>query len=263
VSARPLILGYHALSSTWRAQLAVPEDVLRGQLAFLARRGYVGLTFAEAERRRVERTLPARTVVVTFDDGYASTLRAAPVLSEAGFPGTVFVVTRFADSGEPLSWPGIEEWATQETRDELRPLRWPDVERLAEAGWEVGSHTVSHPLLTAVDDDRLDDELVSSRRAIESRLGSCVSLSYPYGVADERVAAAAGRAGYRAACALSFTHLVDEPLRRPRTGLSAADTGVRLRLQVSRLGQRARRGAPARLARGLHRRRDWLPSATP
>jgi peptidoglycan/xylan/chitin deacetylase (PgdA/CDA1 family) len=258
-SGRPLILGYHAVSSTWPAQLAVPEAVLRVQLGRLAQRGYVGLTLAEAERRRSERTLPSRTVVVTFDDGYASTLRAVPILEELGFPATLFVVTRFIDTDEPLSWPGIEQWTTSDTRDELRPVCWRDLERLLEAGWEIGSHTVSHPLLTAVDDERLLDELVASRRAIEARLGSCASLSYPYGVADDRVAAASERAGYSVACALTFTHLVDEPFRRPRTGLSAADTGVRLWLKISGLGQRARRGAPARLARKLHRRRDWLP----
>jgi peptidoglycan/xylan/chitin deacetylase (PgdA/CDA1 family) len=241
----------------------VSEAVLRAQLQRLVDAGYVGLTITEAERRRSDGTLPARTLVVTFDDGYASTLRAQPILADLGLAGTLFVVTRFVDGDGPLSWPGIEEWTAPDTRDELRPVRWADLERLAEAGWEIGSHTVSHPLLTTVDDDRLQEELVESRRLIAARLGRCDSLSYPYGVADERVAAAAERTGYTVACALSFTHLVDEPYRRPRIGLSAADTGVRLRLQLSTLGQRARRGAPARLARRLHRRRGWLPTGTP
>ena len=259
---RPLVLGYHAVSSTWRAQLAVPEAALRSQLARLKSRGYVGLTMAEAERRRGDGSLPARTVVVTFDDGYASTLRALPILAELGFPATVFIVTRFVESGEPLRWAGIEEWQAAGELDELRPLRWSDLEALAAAGWEVGSHTHSHPLLTAVDDQRLRHELETSRSAIAARLGSCDSLSYPYGVADERVARATEGCGYSVACALTFTHLVDEPFRRPRTGLSGTDTGLRLWLQVSDVGQRARRGPTARLARSLHRRRSWLPSGS-
>jgi peptidoglycan/xylan/chitin deacetylase (PgdA/CDA1 family) len=260
--AEPLVLGYHAVSSRWQSQLAVPEVVLRAQLTLLARRGYVGLTLADAERRRVEGSLPLRSVVVTFDDGYASTVRAVPIMAELGFPGTVFVVTRFVDSGERLCWHGIEHWLGPETRDELRPLGWAEIEALAERGWEIGSHTATHPLLTAVDDDRLTHELRDSGSAIAERLGSCTSLSYPYGIADERVVAEARRCGYDLACSLTFTHLVDEPLCRPRIGLSGADRGLRLALQVSSLGRRSRRSAGARVARALHVRRNWLPSAT-
>jgi peptidoglycan/xylan/chitin deacetylase (PgdA/CDA1 family) len=256
---RPLILGYHAVSSTWRAPLAISEAVLRAQLTYVRERGYVGLTFSDAERRRREGTLPPRSAVITFDDGYVSTLRAAPILVELGLPGTVFVVTTFVESGEPLSWPGIDHLLRPETADELRPLSWDQAESLAAAGWEVGSHTATHPLLTRVDDERLRVELEESRTAIERRLGTCSSLAYPYGLADDRVAAAAKQCGYEAACMLTFAHFVDEPLRRPRVGLGQTDTGIRLRLQVSRFGQAARRSSAVRAARALRRRRRWLP----
>ncbi len=98
---RPLILAYHAVSSTWASPLAVSAAALDEQAAHMRRHGYEGLTFAEAERRRVEGTLPSRSVVFTFDDGYASTLRAAETLARHGYPGTVFVVTRFASPASP------------------------------------------------------------------------------------------------------------------------------------------------------------------
>jgi peptidoglycan/xylan/chitin deacetylase (PgdA/CDA1 family) len=241
--------------------LAIPEAVLRAQLEYLRRRGYVGLTLTDAERRRCNGTLPSRSVVVTFDDGYASTSHAAPILAEVGFPGTVFVVTDFVESGEPLSWAGIDHLRSSDTVHELRPLSWEQVETLAGAGWEIGSHTTTHPLLTRVDDGRLREELELSRAAIERRIGSCVSLAYPYGLADERVAAAAKAAGYEVACMLTFAHVVDEPFRRPRVGMGSTDTGLRLRFQVSGLGQAARRSALVRLARRLRRRRAWLPGS--
>jgi peptidoglycan/xylan/chitin deacetylase (PgdA/CDA1 family) len=258
---RPVVLGYHAVSSTWRTPLAVSEAALRSQLGYLRKRGYVGLTFLDAERRRREGTLPPRSVVVTFDDGYASTLRATPILAELGFPGSVYLVTSFVESGEPLSWRGIDHLLRPDTIDELRPLTWEDAKALVAQGWEVGSHTVTHSLLTRLDDRRLRMELEESRTAIERRVGPCVSLSYPYGLADERVAATARQAGYEAACMLTFAHFVDEPLRRPRIGMGSADTRIRLAVQVSRFGQATRRSAAARLARGLHRRRRWLPDA--
>jgi len=258
----PLVLGYHAVSSTWEAQLAVSERLLRSQLAYLRARGYVGLTLAEAERRRRDGSLPERSLVVTFDDGYASTLRALPVLAELELPGTVFLVTDFVDSGEPLSWPGVEQWARPETIDELRPLTWEQAEQLVEAGWEIGSHTASHPLLPRIDDARLRAELTTSRAAIERRLGPCSSIAYPYGLADERVAREAQAAGYDVGCTLTFVHDVDESLRRPRVGVGPTDDGLRLRAQTSSLGLALRRSAVARVARRLRRRRPWLPAGS-
>lgn len=255
---RPLVLGYHAISSSWASPLAVSESVLRAQLRYLRKHGYVGLTLTESELHRQAGTLPRRAVVVTFDDGYESTARAAPLLAEVGFPGTVFLVTSFVDSGESLSWPGIDH-PVAAAEPELRPLGWTDAEALVAGGWEVGSHTATHPLLTQADDERLGEELQASRTAIERRLGRCTSLAYPYGIADERVAAAAALSGYTVACTLTFAHVADEPLRRPRVGLGADDTGVRLALQVSRLGGIVRRSSAVRVARRLRRRRAWLP----
>ena len=82
VSADPR---YHAVSASWRSPLAVSPAALRRQCTLLRSRGFTGLTFTESERRRREGRLPERCVVVTFDDGYASTLQAKGILDEAGF----------------------------------------------------------------------------------------------------------------------------------------------------------------------------------
>lgn len=258
-AARPLILAYHAVSSTWRSPLAVSEDTLRTQLRHLAGRGYVGLTFSEAERRREAGDLPERTVVVTFDDGYASNLRAAPILEECGYPATVFVVTAFVESGRPLSWYGIDGDSAPADIGELAPLRWDELRGLREAGWEVGSHTVTHPLLTTLDPDRGQAELLTSRASIRDRLGICDSLAYPYGAADRRTAAAALEAGYAGACVLTGAHFDDVPYLRPRVGLTESDTGARLALKLSRAGLAFRRSPVALAIRKSRRRRTWQP----
>jgi peptidoglycan/xylan/chitin deacetylase (PgdA/CDA1 family) len=258
---RPLILAYHAVSSTWDSPLAVSEAALAEHAAYLRRRGYRGLTMAEAERLRVSGGLPGRSVVFTFDDGYRSTLRAADILDRHGYAGTVFAVTSCPASAAPLSWPGIEHELQPATVDRLMPLSWDDLAALRDRGWEIGSHTVTHALLTEVDDTRLGAELADSRRAITERLGACATLAYPYGIADARVAAAALRAGYLAACTLTGAHLDDEPHRRPRLGMTSADTGLRLRAKLSPLGVALRRSGAARTVRRLRRRRDWLPAA--
>jgi peptidoglycan/xylan/chitin deacetylase (PgdA/CDA1 family) len=252
---RPLLLAYHAVGA-WSPALAIPEQALRAQLSLLRRRGYVGLTAVQAEQRRQEGTLPARTVVVTFDDGFRSVLLARPILEELGFPATIFAVTSFVESGEPVRWPGLEQ--SEES------LGWPELELLRENGWEVGSHTATHPLLPDLDDADLERELVYSRSTIRKRLGSCETLAYPYGRADERTAAAAARAGYLAAFTLGRAHWPDEPLRRPRLDLRGVDRGVRLRLRLSTGAALARRSRGTAAASGLRRavlpRPGWLPA---
>jgi len=252
----PIVLAYHAVSDQWEHGLAVRERALSAQLALLRTRGYSAFTFAEAERRRTAGELPPRSLVITFDDGFASVRRALPILDELGWPASVFVVTRFIESGDALEWPGLHP-----APGEGRPLSWSELGRLVDAGWEVGSHTVGHTLLTGLEDADLDGELANSKRAIAKHVGSCETLAYPYGLADARVAAHVERAGYLAACTSTHSHRVDEPFRRPRVGISRDDRGLHLALKLSPTYLRVRRTRfgdlvdRARLARRSSRER--------
>ena len=254
-----MILAYHAVSSSWRSPLAVSTDVLRQHIRLLERRGYVGLRFSESEDLRRVGNLPERWVAITFDDGFANTALAEPILSAAGFRGTVFVVTDFVESGRPLAWPGLRS-RLRVAETEFSPLSWADLERLHEAGWEIGSHTQSHPLLTRLPQEVAMEELQGSRELIEQHLGSCQTVAYPYGVADARVSSLAERAGYTAGCELTRVQVADEPFRRPRIGLSCADRSVRLRIQLSPTMGRLRRSSLARRARRLRGCRSWMPA---
>ena len=158
---------------------------------------------------------------MTFDDGERSVFEHAfPVLRELGVPGTVFVVV------SPVGAPGL--------------LRWDDLEALAEAGWEIGSHTVTHACLTELDDASLETELRGSREAIESMLGRpCRSIAYPHGATDSRVRLAAVRAGYTAGCTTRGTMGTD-PLDWPRVGVDGRDGRMLFELKTSRLGRTLR-----------------------
>jgi peptidoglycan/xylan/chitin deacetylase (PgdA/CDA1 family) len=256
VASRPLILAYHAVDSAWISPLVVSERALANQAAHLRARGFTGLTLSEAERRRTAGTLPDRTVVFTFDDAYASTRLAVDILAAHGFPGTVFAVTNFIGRDAPMRWFGVEH----EPARHMRPLTWEQLEDVRTAGWEVGSHTLSHPLLTSLDPRSLADELRGSRAEIAARLGACSSLAYPYGVADARVARAAAEAGYTVACTLTGVETADEPLRRPRVWIRSSDEGLRLRAKLSAPVLRLRRTALARAVRAARPPRAWMPS---
>jgi len=226
-----IVLCYHAVSERWPAALSVTPEAFERQLELLVRRGYEGATFRDAAMNR----RPRKTVVVTFDDAYLSVLeRARPILDRLGLPGTVFVPTDWPGRGEPMHWPGIDQWMGTEFEPELRSLTWEQLAGLAADGWEIGSHTRSHPHLTTLDDRTLDEELRGSRAECERRLEqSCTTLAYPYGDYDARVAAAAGRAGYDAACTLPARIHPARPLEWPRVGVYHEDSERRYRLKVS------------------------------
>jgi peptidoglycan/xylan/chitin deacetylase (PgdA/CDA1 family) len=125
-------------------------------------------------------------------------------------------------------------------------MDWDELRQLRDAGWEIGSHTHTHPKLTEIGDEDLRSELVTSREVCSSELGDeCRTLAYPYGLVDERVARAAGEAGYEAAASLRPGP--PEPLRWPRIGIYPFDRGARLRLKVSPLVRAARSSGAGRL----------------
>lgn len=244
-----LVLGYHAVDADWPATLSVRPDALEHQLTRLFERGYRGATFTEALRGARSR----RTVVVTFDDGFRSVLeQAKPILDRFELPGTLYVPTNWPGSPEPMSWKGIDQWLGTPHEPQLQSLDWEQLRGLAADGWEIGSHTCSHPRLPLVADDAaLDDELVRSKAVLERELDRpCTSLAYPYGAVDARVEASVRRAGYAAACTLPRTRNLlarGNPLQWPRVAVHRVDTERRFAVKVSVPLRRAR-AAPAVVA---------------
>jgi peptidoglycan/xylan/chitin deacetylase (PgdA/CDA1 family) len=235
-----LVLSYHAVSERWPASLSVTPEAFERQLHLLSRRGFRGATF----NRAVSEPSDKRTVAITFDDAYLSVLELArPILDDVGFPATVFVPTDFPSSpGQPMGWDGIDMWLGGPYERELRPMSWEQLAMLAEAGWEIGSHTCSHPRLTALSAGELGRELAESRSMVAERLGRpCGTLAYPYGDHDERVVEAARVAGYGLAGTLPGRLLPARRLAWPRVGIYHGDDERRFRLKASSAVRRLRR----------------------
>ena len=144
-------------------------------------------------------------LAITFDDAFASVKALAwPILRNHGAVATVFAPTAFMDDHTDLEWAGIDHWKNTVDSDELRAMDWDDLGELAQDGWEIGSHTCTHPRLTRLDDDALAHELSASRAICAERLGRpCRSIAYPYGDMNPRVVAAAAAAGYETGARLS------------------------------------------------------------
>lgn len=234
-----LILCYHAISEKLPADLSVHPSAFEDQIRRKLRSGYRGATLSESQM--LERT--GKTLVVTFDDGYLSTLAvAAPVLDRLGVPATLFVPTDYIGQDGPLSWPGIEQWSSGVHREELKPLDWEGVRQLAAEGWEIGSHTCRHPRLTKLPLRALEHELQASRTAIELRVNRpCRSVAYPYGDVDETVANAARTAGYEFGVGLPAKWTDEsDPMQLPRVGVYRGQGRTILRVKTSPLVRRLR-----------------------
>jgi peptidoglycan/xylan/chitin deacetylase (PgdA/CDA1 family) len=245
-NARPvtevLVLCYHAVSDTWPSPAALSRSALEAQLRFLLRRGYHPLTLSAA----LDRDAPRRAMAVTFDDGYASILEAGlPILERLQMPGTVFVPTDPASAGGLMSWSELAQWVGGEHEHELRCMSWDQLRSLVERGWEIGSHTCSHPHLTEISEDRAASELRDSRAACEEELQRpCLSLAYPFGSHDATVRELAAAAGYRTAVTLD--ERIAAPLRGrgrldvPREAIYRATGWPTFAAKTSRLVRRVR-----------------------
>lgn len=108
------------------------------------------------------------------------------------------------------------------------PVTWEHVREMNEQGIEIGSHTLNHPILSKVRDERcLREEIDGSRSAIEESIGNRVAtFCYPNGTPadiDERVVTVVKEAGYDGAVVTSGVPSHDL-FRIPRIGVSSDKT---------------------------------------
>jgi peptidoglycan/xylan/chitin deacetylase (PgdA/CDA1 family) len=128
-----------------------------------------------------------KDLAITFDDGLKSVFStAAPVLAEYKVPWSLFVVSDFPDH--------TVDWQKEHF------LGWKEIEKLAAAGAEIGSHSVTHPNFSELEPSQIADELGRSRRTIEERMGiDTTSFAIPFGQSMNwpgLAAAAAREVGY-------------------------------------------------------------------
>lgn len=188
------VLTYHKLSRDGSPDaMTVRESDFEAQMRFLRDNGYRVIPLDDLfEFLRFRRQIPARSVAITFDDGWRSVFDIAlPVLRKFGYPATLFVYTDLiVGSRETLSWEQVRE--------------------LSRNGFEIGCHTKTHRYLGRKEPketfreyfDAVRREITESSRIIRSRVGRDVKyLAYPYGDTNELVAAITRTEGYR----LAFT----------------------------------------------------------
>jgi peptidoglycan/xylan/chitin deacetylase (PgdA/CDA1 family) len=186
------ILFYHRVSDD-RDELAVAPSSFAEQMDYLASEAYRVVDVLSAVDLLESGKPLARTVALTFDDGFLDLAEhALPILSERGFGATVFVAPAVTDGRTSFSW----------YREEQPPLlAWEDIVELDRDGTlRFEAHSLTHPNLPALDDDEARLEIAGSKLELENRLGRVVrAFSYPSGLYGEREERIAAEAGYRIA----------------------------------------------------------------
>jgi peptidoglycan/xylan/chitin deacetylase (PgdA/CDA1 family) len=224
------ILCYHRLGAGSN-RMVVSAANFAQQMDWLAANGYRVLALRDLSRfMQGQHALPAKSVVLTFDDGYESLYRHAfPVLKKHGFVATVFVYTDFVGAGDGLSWGQMQEMNASGLVD-------------------IQAHSKTHAnLIERLPDEtdaryrqRMDIEVRAPREAIARRLPlhEVVDFAYPFGDANDTVLDAMARNHYRLAVTVNpgGNPFYAQPLMLRRTMIFGNYDleAFKARLQISR-----------------------------
>jgi peptidoglycan/xylan/chitin deacetylase (PgdA/CDA1 family) len=169
------VLMYHSISELSERnrhpyyETSTSPRVFEEHMRCLSESGYSTITLNELPMPMDKEMGAFRPVVITFDDGYRDFMdHAFPILEKYRFKATVFLVTGRMGSRSSYF-------------DGKEILDWEDVRGLRKRGIIFGSHTVNHLKLKTLQLERMEAEIVDSKKEIESRLGETVEvISYPF-----------------------------------------------------------------------------------
>lgn len=231
------ILMYHAFGGPNEAakRYVIPIRRFAIQMACLKLLGYRVVSLEDYLRHRAEYSLPpARSVVITIDDGYADNWTLAyPVLTCHGFSATIFVVSKQVGSRYHIE---------KESDLNGRPmLSWSQINTMVKNGIQIGAHTRSHPDLTKIALPHAQQEISGAKTDLEQALGIPIRLfSYPFGANDTNIQIIVQESGFLGSCSVKSglnTPMTSVHLLR-RVEIRGTDSLIAFALAV-RFGERA------------------------
>ncbi len=206
-SSNPVLMYHHIKDNDQpdnqiEVGLDVPPSQFELQIQSLVEHGYKSLLVKDLFVANSN-----KSVAITFDDGYDDIYKNAyPILKKYGFTATVFIIT--GNTGKDLY------------------LTWDQIRELQKAGWEIGSHTVSHPDLTKISSSQAANQIKESKIALESALGAIIySFCYPAGKYNEETESFVKSAGYTYAFSTKsgIENFLNQPYSIKRIRISGTD----------------------------------------
>jgi peptidoglycan/xylan/chitin deacetylase (PgdA/CDA1 family) len=231
------VLAFHKIGEPARGEHPtwnyVPESTFSGHLRHLEQNGWQVIDLRTFLRGLSEpETLPFRSALITFDDGYRSIFTAAlPILSRFQYPAIVFVPTDFIGGLNAFD-AGIEP---------IEPVcSWSELLELETHGISIQSHANSHRHFSALDLMQQQKELTESKMILQKRLKNSVEVfAYPYGDSGTQFSGtrkALIQTGYSAAFLYGggvCTWPTDDPFLLPRVAMGP-DTELQVELSLQR-----------------------------
>jgi peptidoglycan/xylan/chitin deacetylase (PgdA/CDA1 family) len=204
------ILMYHSISQTQNTKFrpfTVSPLLFAAQMRYLSAAGYTPITvtqFIQAISDPDEQELPARPVILTFDDGFADFfLSAFPILQHYQFTATLYVTTAFIE--------GTSSWLRREGESTRPMISNNQLRHIHHYGIECGGHTHSHPQLDTIELDKARQEILQCKDILEQLLGRRVSsFAYPFGYTNPAVQDLVREAGYTSACTVQHRMTTSE-----------------------------------------------------
>jgi len=210
MSATVDILMYHSISGQGGAT-SIPVPVFQAQMQAIATAGVRVISLDEwLANQRGDLSLPAHSIILTFDDGYLDFFQEAwPIIRAHGWPVTVYLPTKFV--GDRELWHGH---ATPP-----RPIMsWEQIKQLADQGVTFGGHSHRHPDLSTLEPDEIRLELTTCQDEIQLHTGRTPAhFAPPYGRGNAAVQTAI-RALYESSCGtrLATAQSSNDPFDLPR-----------------------------------------------
>ena len=201
--------------------LFVSPDQFERQMADLAERGFRSVYLGQFAQEQ------DRTVLITFDDGYAHVpATVTQILARYEFTAVAFIPSGYLG--------GRNTWDTDHPNLGMLQIATPEQIRLmADGPWEIQSHALKHVDLRSVEPTARSKALIESRERLSEIVGKpVVALAYPYGYADSAVEDAARLAGYQMAF-VAGPGATGNPFRLPRYAVRGTDDISVFRVKTS------------------------------
>lgn len=220
------ILLYHSVAEQVAPgfrKWSVRPALFAAHMAYLHNHQYTPMTVTQlVQAINDERaSLPARPVVVTFDDGLVDFYTdALPSLTQYSVPATLYIVAGFVG--------GASRWLRADGEGDRPMLTWEQIAAISASGIECGAHSFAHFQLDTLSAAAAREEIVRSKGILEKHLGRPVmTFAYPHGYYSPTVRRLVQQAGFSSACAVkhAMSTLADDRFALARI-IVTADTSV-------------------------------------
>ncbi|MFK8043552.1 polysaccharide deacetylase family protein [Congregibacter sp.] len=234
--SRPRILMYHmvceAQADAKFNKLRVCPERFEEQLRWLREQGWHFALMSDLEHPE---SLPVKTVILTFDDGYEDNLlNADPLLERFDARATLYVVEDRFDR----DW-STSKKAHHDSGELMRESKLSDtqLEQMIESGrWEIGGHTRTHANLATLESEQRDIEIAEARQTLAERFAVPVkSFAYPFGIYGPEDVIAAKAAGFTTAVTTKEGIAQDvsaQAMELPRIKVSGKDSMLAFRQRI-------------------------------